>query len=234
MYGSNTDIADASIIRVCLFASVDADGWIGYNNRMPPEFTDKGQADLLREVCANRTVIVGRKAFESTFDGHPPGRRAIVITRCTDPQKCTGMWGDGVTYAHSPLDALSKCCTVDAVVIGGARTFWSLLPYASEARVCALPGCVRRPTPLRSISAAQWAEAVPESAIVEQRGGFRMLTWTIDKPAYDPIDEASEPYWERPKWMMDAPAGAAPEAQDQTRKPGEPHRRQNTDLPIGG
>lgn len=220
----NIDITDASIIRVCLFANVDADGWIGYNNRLPPEFTDKGQGDILREVADNKTVIVGRKSFMSTFGGRPPGRHVIVMTRCTDQQKCIGMWGGGVTYAHSPFDAISKCCTLDAVVIGGARTFWSFLPYASEVRVCALQGCVRRPTPLRSISAAQWAEAVPDPAIVKQCDGFRMLTWFIDKPTYAPADEPSKPFWETPKWMIDAATGAVLDGHDQTRAPGQSHQ----------
>ncbi|WBR14747.1 dihydrofolate reductase [Pandoravirus kuranda] len=210
------DVMDASIIRVCLFANVDADGWIGYNNRLPPEFTDKDQDDLLSETAANKTLIVGRKSFTSTFGGRPPGRHVIVMTRCTDQQKCVEMWGDGVTYAHSPLDAISKCCTLDAIVVGGARTFWSFLPYASEARVCALPVCVRRPTPLRSISAAQWAEVVPESAIVEQCNGFRLFAWFINKPTYEPADEPSKPFWEKPKWVIGMAAGAVPDAHNQT------------------
>ncbi|AVK77298.1 Dihydrofolate reductase [Pandoravirus macleodensis] len=219
----SADITDASIIQVCLFANVDADGWIGYNNRLPPEFMDKGQSDRLREIAHDKTVIVGRKAFMSTFGGRPPGRHVIVMTRCTDQQKCVEMWGGGVTYAHSPFDALSKCCTLDAVVIGGARTFWSFLPCASEVRVCALPGCVHRPVPLRSVSAAQWAEVVPESAIVEQCDGFRVLTWFIDKPTYEPADEPSKPFWEKPKWTVDIAADDVSGAHNQTRESGGSH-----------
>ncbi|AJF97482.1 dihydrofolate reductase motif-containing protein [Pandoravirus inopinatum] len=187
---------DTRAVRVCLFASIDADGWIGYNNCLPSELVERGQSDVLRAVTRGKTVIIGRKSV-AAFRERPPGEHVIVMTRALCKRSLDAR--DDVIYASTPIEALAKCPTPEVVVLGGARTFWSFLPYASELRVCALAACVRRPDTLRSIAGAQWAEAVPKSATAEQRDGFQILTWFVEQPTRQPADEPSKPYWEKVK-----------------------------------
>ena len=100
---------------ISLIAAVDKKGGIGAGGR--PLWTHGLPADSqrFRELTANSTVIMGRKAHES-FHGTLPGRQNIVVSHHFKQS-------DGVTYARNLDEAYREATSRDINVIGGANIF---------------------------------------------------------------------------------------------------------------
>lgn len=85
-------------------------------------------ADLknFREITSGKSVIMGRKTFESI--GRPlPNRRNIVITRQADYAP------EGVEVEHSLEEAIRQTAAEpEAFVIGGAELYRQALPLAQK------------------------------------------------------------------------------------------------------
>lgn len=96
---------------------------IGKDNDMPWHLP----ADLqhFKKVTLGKTVIMGRKTFESI--GRPlPGRLNIVITRNSDWQQ------EGVTVVSSPEAAIEQAGDVEEVmIIGGGNIYQQFLPQCT-------------------------------------------------------------------------------------------------------
>ncbi len=100
---------------ISLIAAVDKNGGIGSGGR--PLWTHGLPADSqrFRELTANSTVIMGRKAHES-FHGTLPGRQNIVVSHHFKQE-------GGVTYARNLQEAYDDATNNDINVIGGANIF---------------------------------------------------------------------------------------------------------------
>ena len=110
-------------MTLSLIVAVAENGVIGRDNALPWHIS----ADLryFKQVTSGKTVIMGRKTFQSI--GRPlPNRGNIVVTR--DPAFHT----QGVMVARSLDDALSKAGEDEAVVIGGSSLFQEALPRADR------------------------------------------------------------------------------------------------------
>lgn len=109
---------------VSLVAAISSNRVIGFSNKLPWHLPE----DLrhFRSKTINRTIIMGRKTFDSI--GRPlPKRRSIVITRRPDFSV------SNVETAKSLQDALSKCPISSRVfVIGGGEIFREALPLADR------------------------------------------------------------------------------------------------------
>lgn len=106
-----------------LIVAVAENGVIGRDNALPWHIPE----DLrhFKQVTSGKTVIMGRKTFQSI--GRPlPNRTNIVVTR--DP----GFAADGVLAAHSLDEALAKAGAGEAVVIGGSSLFAEALARADR------------------------------------------------------------------------------------------------------
>lgn len=100
---------------ISLIAAVDCNYGIGSGGR--PLWANGLPADSqrFRELTANSTVIMGRKAYES-FHGVLMGRQNIVVSHHLQSQ-------DGVTFAHDLKEAYREAINRDVNVIGGASIF---------------------------------------------------------------------------------------------------------------
>ncbi len=87
-------------------------------------------ADLkrFRELTVGKTVILGSRTL-ATFPGKRPlpERRSIVLTHSEAPT-------EGAELAHSAGEAV-ELAGPDAIVIGGASVYNSLLPYCERVLV---------------------------------------------------------------------------------------------------
>lgn len=79
---------------------------------------------FFKETTINKTIIMGRKTFES-LPGKLPKRKHIIITTNHDYQL------DEILF-HSIKEALDyiKTCKEECFVIGGASIYQEFLPYA--------------------------------------------------------------------------------------------------------
>ncbi|WP_124057348.1 dihydrofolate reductase [Vaginisenegalia massiliensis] len=100
----------------------DRQGGIGYQNDLPWHLPN--DLKFFKEVTMGKTIVMGRKTFESMGKRLLPGRHTIVVTHQADYGK--EIEGLEVVQDIDYLRKLSK--TIDLMVIGGAGLFnhlWS-------------------------------------------------------------------------------------------------------------
>jgi dihydrofolate reductase len=117
-----------------MIAAVSPEGVIGAGGRIPWHYS----ADLKRfkRVTRGKTVIMGRRTYES-LGGRPlPDRRNIVITRRRYP---------GVETYPTLEDALLECAEDDVWFIGGAEIYRAAMPYADLIDLTYVPDHVSAP-----------------------------------------------------------------------------------------
>ena len=98
---------------------------IGKDNTIPWHYSE----DLKRfkRLTIGKTVIMGRKTWDSLYVKPLPSRRNIVVTRNPDFQ------ANSAETAFSMKEALSRVADAEeAVVIGGATLFADALPAAGR------------------------------------------------------------------------------------------------------
>lgn len=114
-----------------LIVAVDRNFGIGKDNKLPWRL----RADMayFKKITMDKTVVMGRKTFESLPGGRPlPGRRNIVLTTDLDYQK------EGIVVCHSPEQVfleVAKDLADDVFIIGGAKVYRTFLPFCRRAYV---------------------------------------------------------------------------------------------------
>ena len=103
-----------------MIAAVSPSGAIGVDGAIPWHYS----ADMRRfkRLTAGKTVIMGRRTFESLGQKPLPNRRNIVITR----RKY-----EGVETFVSLEDALLSCADEEVWFIGGAEIYREAMAYAA-------------------------------------------------------------------------------------------------------
>lgn len=106
-----------------LIVAVAENGVIGRDNALPWHISE--DLRYFKQVTSGKTVIMGRKTFQSI--GRPlPNRTNIVVSR--DP----GFAAPGVQVARSLDEALAAAGQGEAVVIGGSSLFAEALGRADR------------------------------------------------------------------------------------------------------
>jgi dihydrofolate reductase len=116
-------------MRGMMFA-VSPEGIIGVGGRMPWHYP--GDFRRFKRVTMGKTLIMGRKTFESI--GHPlPGRRNIVVTsRLLDVA--------GIEIVPSLEEAVERAGEeIDVWFIGGARIYEEAMKYVDVIDVTYVP-----------------------------------------------------------------------------------------------
>jgi len=112
-------------MMISLIWAMADDRVIGIENRLPWKLP----ADMkwFRLHTLGKSIVMGRKTFES-FGGKPlPQRTNIVITKDENYQ------ADGIVVVHSIEEALSAAGDVDEVMIIGGMSFYKqMLPQADK------------------------------------------------------------------------------------------------------
>lgn len=100
-----------------------------------------------KELTMGRTVVMGRKTFESI--GKPlPGRTNVVVTRQQDFET------QGVQVVHSLAEAVAKY--PDAFIIGGAEVYRQALPLADELYITRIEADYEGDTKFPEFDPADW------------------------------------------------------------------------------
>ena len=126
-----------------------ANGVIGNRGGMPWKLP----ADMrrFRRLTLDKTVIMGRKTFES-LPGTLPRRRHVVITR--DPE-----WSaDGVDVAQDEDAALWIAGEGEVAVIGGAEIYALFEPLAERIELTEIDSAIAGDTTMPPFDPAVWRE----------------------------------------------------------------------------
>ncbi|MBI1936099.1 dihydrofolate reductase [Candidatus Woesearchaeota archaeon] len=110
-------------MTISLIAAMDRNRVIGNENKLLWKIPN--DMKRFRQLTAGKTVIMGRKTFESI--GRPlPNRTNIIITRDKNYK------ADGCIVVYSVGEALKKSDSEEIMVIGGAQIYVQLLPTANK------------------------------------------------------------------------------------------------------
>ncbi len=126
---------------ISMIAAMDEKRGIGYQGRIPWHIKE----DLIRfkSLTTNRTVIFGRKTYESLLgyyqrSGRPmPERKTIVVSRNETPKE----WN--VDTCHSIEEAINKAKKIESVEVfisGGAQIFNQGIKYAEKLYLTIVDG----------------------------------------------------------------------------------------------
>ena len=110
------------MMMINMIVATSSNNQIGINNELPWHISE--DLKYFRKVTNGKTVLMGRKTFESI--GRPlPNRRNIVLTR--DPHFAH----EGIEVVHSIKEALELCHAEENMfIIGGGEIYAAFLPYA--------------------------------------------------------------------------------------------------------
>jgi dihydrofolate reductase len=134
--------------KVSLIVAMSENRVIGRAGGLPWHLPD----DLkhFKRLTLERTVIMGRKTFESI--GRPlPQRRNVVITRNR------GWSAEGVEVAHSLPEALARTAWGDEIfVIGGEQVYRDALPLADRIYLTLVHAAVEGDAYFPRFDQSQW------------------------------------------------------------------------------
>jgi dihydrofolate reductase len=115
-------------MKINLIAAIDQNGGIGKDNQLLCHLP----ADLkhFKQLTTGKTVIMGRKTFESLPGGALPKRRNIVISRQTNLTLAN------CEVFNSLFDAFAACESEDSVfVIGGENVYKQAIANADVLEI---------------------------------------------------------------------------------------------------
>jgi len=136
-----------------LIAAVSLNGSIGKNGKLPWHIPD--ELDLFKTVTMGKTVIMGRKTWDSLNRRPLPGRKNVVISRTHVPAHLAE--DDEVIFVDSLPAALEFCRDAnDAVIIGGEQVYRRFLPYVDMLHISRIKLNVRDPDAV--FPEVNWAE----------------------------------------------------------------------------
>ena len=151
-------------------------GLIGDNNQLPWHLP----ADLawFKKNTLKKTVIMGRKTWESLPIRPLPGRTNIVVSRNPgyQPRNTDNMVLDNVIVAASLSDAISasrqKPQQEEVMVIGGAMLYREALPLANRLYITRIEGESSGDAWLPEIDYTKWSEIYHEKHEPDENKGY--------------------------------------------------------------
>ncbi len=118
--------------EIVLILAMADNGVIGRDGAIPWRISD--DMKRFKALTLGKTVVMGRKTWDSLPRKPLPGRNNVVVTRDAAWQ------AEGAIVAHAPGEALQG----DVMVIGGAEIYRAALPVATRIELtevhCAFDG----------------------------------------------------------------------------------------------
>lgn len=122
---SNFDFSDYNLSMI---AAMDLNRVIGIDNQMPWHLPD--DLKFFKAKTTGKTVVMGRKTFESLGSRPLPNRRNLVISRNKALQ------ASGAEFFTSIETALQSCdINHELVIMGGGELYRQMLPFADKLYV---------------------------------------------------------------------------------------------------
>ncbi len=159
--------------KIEMIVAMDDTGVIGKAGGMPWGKPVDGKR--FRAKTLGKSVIMGRKTFESIGSKPLPDRQNIVITSNNNWQS------NNVTVAHSIKEALTKSLH-EPIVIGGAEVYRQFLPETSKIYVTVIHGKWEGDTHFPLEKLVEFKETSRETTEPDQKTPFRLSFVTYERP----------------------------------------------------
>src|SRR3989338_4858880 len=138
---------------ISLIAAMGKNRVIGNKGKLPWHMP--ADLEYYRDKIRGKTVIMGRKTFESMGNKPLPNRANIIITRDISYK------ADGAIVAHSAEEAVKeveKYKTDEVMVIGGSEIYKEFLPRANRIYLTIIEGVFEGDAFFPEYDIAQWKE----------------------------------------------------------------------------
>ncbi|WP_042161819.1 dihydrofolate reductase [Paenibacillus gorillae] len=111
-------------MSITMIAAMDRNRTIGFGNRLPWKLP--AEMAYFKKMTTGKTVVMGRKTFESLRSKPLPNRRNIVLTR----QEQASF--EGCETVRSVQEAIDRFGGEELMIIGGAEIYAQFLPVADK------------------------------------------------------------------------------------------------------
>lgn len=164
---------DCPLSRIVLIAALTENHVIGRDNALPWRLPN----DLkhFKAKTLGRTIIMGRKTFESI--GRPlPDRRTIVVTRNA------AFSHDGITTAASLDDAIKQASDQDEIyIVGGAQVYEQAIDLADRLELTLVHTNLDGDAFFPDFPDDKWQQAADERHDADERHAYSYSFRTYDR-----------------------------------------------------
>lgn len=163
---------------ISIIVAMDSKRGIGFEGGIP--WAGKAQKDSkrFRELTTGRTVIMGRKTFDS-IGRALPNRMNIVLTR-DDKWHANGVW-----HEHSLADALKTAArdgsSEEVFIIGGASIYKEALPLANRMFITEIDGAFPCDTRFPEYNPLEWHRASVSVHHADDRNKCKMRFLNLER-----------------------------------------------------
>ena len=158
-------------MTITLIAAMARGRVIGRDNGLPWRLPD--DMKFFMRSTLGRTVLMGRRTFESLPGGPLKNRRNVVLTRRTDYRPA------GCEVVHSLEEALTRYGDGELMVAGGAEVYELFLPHADRMLLTEVDAEVEGDAFFPEWDPAEWTlvESVPHPADERHAWPFAFNTY---------------------------------------------------------
>lgn len=149
-------------------------GVIGRDNALPWRIP----ADMayFKRETVGKTVVMGRKTWESFGSKPLKDRKNVVLTR--DPSYTA----DGADVVHSIEDALSAADGEEVMIIGGSEIYALSLPIADRLRVTRVRESFEGDAVFPTIDWSSWLLISSQEGIRDEKNVYRYEFEVYERP----------------------------------------------------
>ena len=120
-------------MSISIIAAMTKARVIGKDNKLPWHIPEDLQH--FKKITMGKTIVIGRKTFDSMNRKLLPGRKTVVLTRDKD------LIADGFSICHSVQDVLQLVDgNEEIMIVGGAYVYEQFLPLAKKMYLSIVPG----------------------------------------------------------------------------------------------
>lgn len=157
---------------ISIIAAIGQHNVIGIDNQLPWHLP-KDLAHF-KKLTLNKTVIMGRKTYESI--GHIlPNRENIIVTRQLDLQV------NQAKIAHSLREAINMSSSDEAFIIGGKKIYSEAMPLADYLYITQVSCDKKGDAFFPSINAEEWEEIQKEYHDADQHNPYDYCFVTLKR-----------------------------------------------------
>ncbi|MFB5265488.1 dihydrofolate reductase [Paenibacillus enshidis] len=151
-------------MSISMIWAMDKNGTIGNNNSLPWRLPR--DMAFFKEQTINKTVLMGRKTWESFGGKSLPQRKNVVLTR--DPDYIA----DGADVIHRLEEGMKLAEQEQLMIIGGAEIYKLFWPYADELIVTRIEEAFEGDTVFPDLDWSGWKPVREIQGITDEKNPY--------------------------------------------------------------
>ena len=152
-------------MSISMIWAMDKNRTIGRNNALPWRLPR--DMAFFKEQTLNKTVLMGRKTWESFGGRSLPQRNNVVLTRDSD------YTANGADVIHSLDEGLKLAEREQLMIIGGAEIYRLFWPYADELIVTHIDEVFEGDTVFPDLDWSAWEVVREIPGITDEKNPYR-------------------------------------------------------------